>query len=152
MQTACSTSLVAIVQACQGLVELPDGHGAGRRRLDLVSPAAWVRLPGGCDCVGRRPHAHVRRGGAGHRFQRRGGRRVLLKRLEDARADGDPDHRGDQRSAAINNDGAGKVSFTAPSVDGQAEVIQMAQALAGVDAGRRFQLRRGSRHGDTALG
>src|SRR5262249_58185367 len=37
------------------------------------------------------------------------------------------------KGAALNNDGAGKVSFTAPSVDGHAEVIASAQALAGID-------------------
>ena len=37
------------------------------------------------------------------------------------------------KGSALNNDGAAKVGYTAPSVEGQAEVIAMAQALAGVD-------------------
>ena len=57
---------------------------------------------------------------------------VVLKRLEDALADGDTIY-AVIKGAAVNNDGRRKVSFTAPSVDGQAEVIAMAQALAGID-------------------
>jgi acyl transferase domain-containing protein/glutamate-1-semialdehyde aminotransferase len=57
---------------------------------------------------------------------------VLLKRLEDALADGDTIY-GVIKGAAINNDGAVKASFTAPSVDGQADVIQAAQDIAGFD-------------------
>ena len=56
---------------------------------------------------------------------------VLLKRLEDALADGDP-IRAVIRGAAINNDGSVKVGYTAPSVEGQARVIAMAQAMADV--------------------
>ena len=58
---------------------------------------------------------------------------VLLKRLSDALADGDPIH-AVLRGAAINNDGAVKASFTAPSIDGQARVVTAALASAGVDA------------------
>jgi phthiocerol/phenolphthiocerol synthesis type-I polyketide synthase E len=57
---------------------------------------------------------------------------VVLKRLEDALADRDTIH-AIILGAAINNDGAGKAGYTAPSVDGQIEVIAMAQTLAGVD-------------------
>ena len=57
---------------------------------------------------------------------------VVLKRLADALADGDHVH-AVIRGAAINNDGALKVGYTAPSVDGQAEVIARAHAMAGVD-------------------
>ena len=58
---------------------------------------------------------------------------VVLKRLADALADGDTIH-AVIRGSAINNDGARKVGYTAPSVDGQAEVIATALAVAGVDA------------------
>src|SRR5690606_20516759 len=53
---------------------------------------------------------------------------VLLKRVEDAVADGDTIY-AVIRGYATNNDGAAKVSYTAPSVDGQAEVISMALAI-----------------------
>src|SRR5690606_4775266 len=62
-----------------------------------------------------------------------GGGVVVLKRLSEALADGDTIH-AVIRGVAMNNDGAGKVSFTAPSVAGQAEVVEMAQQMAGVDA------------------
>ncbi|MEO1447110.1 MAG: type I polyketide synthase, partial [Cyanobacteria bacterium J06635_11] len=57
---------------------------------------------------------------------------VVLKRLEDAVADRDPIY-AVIRGSAINNDGALKVGYTAPSVDGQAEAIAEAQAIADVD-------------------
>src|ERR1039458_9611007 len=56
---------------------------------------------------------------------------VVLKRLEDAVADGDSIY-AVIRGFATNNDGSDKVGYTAPSVEGQANVIAMAQALAGV--------------------
>ena len=55
----------------------------------------------------------------------------MLRRLDDALADGDQVH-AVIAGAAINNDGSRKVGYTAPSVDGQAEVIARAQAMAGV--------------------
>ena len=57
---------------------------------------------------------------------------VLLKRLEDAIRDGDYIYAA-IRGFALNNDGASKVGYTAPSVEGQARVIAMAQELAGVN-------------------
>src|SRR6201999_1672316 len=58
---------------------------------------------------------------------------VALKRLEDALNDSDHIF-AVIRGCGVNNDGAGKVGFTAPSVDGQAAAIEMAHANAGVDA------------------
>ena len=58
---------------------------------------------------------------------------VLLKRLSDAQRDGDHIH-AVIRGAALNNDGGVKHSYTAPSVDGQVEVVTMAQRDAGVEA------------------
>ena len=57
---------------------------------------------------------------------------VLLKRLEDAVAAGDHVC-AVVRGFAVNNDGAGKVGYTAPSVDGQANVVATAHAVADVD-------------------
>ena len=56
---------------------------------------------------------------------------VLLKRLDRALADGDP-VRAVILGTAINNDGARKIGYTAPSPDGQAAVIAAAQARSGV--------------------
>jgi acyl transferase domain-containing protein len=58
---------------------------------------------------------------------------VVLKRLADAIADGDCIYAA-IKSSAINNDGSGKVGYTAPSVNGQADAIAEAQALAGIEA------------------
>jgi malonyl CoA-acyl carrier protein transacylase/acyl carrier protein len=57
---------------------------------------------------------------------------VVLKRLEDALADGDP-IRAVILGSAVNNDGSGKVGYTAPGVNGQAAVIQAALEASGVD-------------------
>ena len=57
---------------------------------------------------------------------------VVLKRLQDALADGDCIH-AVIKGSAINNDGSSKVGYTAPSVDGQAKVIARALAMADID-------------------
>ena len=57
---------------------------------------------------------------------------VVLKRLSTALQDGDEIY-AVIKGSSINNDGAGKVSFTAPSVDGQAAAIRHAQQLANID-------------------
>ena len=132
IQTACSTSLVAVVHRGPEPAQLPVRHGARRRRLDHAAAAARVPLPGGRDHVARRSlPARSTRDAAGHRVQqRRRDRRA--RRLSEALADGDTIY-AVIKGAAINNDGAAKVSFTAPSVDGHAGVIALAQALAGID-------------------
>jgi acyl transferase domain-containing protein len=56
---------------------------------------------------------------------------LLLKRLDDALADGDPVH-AVLRSCVVNNDGRRKAGFVTPSVDGKAEVIRQGLARAGV--------------------
>ena len=57
---------------------------------------------------------------------------VLLKRLEDALRDGDQIY-AVIRGFGVNNDGSAKVGYTAPSIEGQAGVIALAQEAAGVD-------------------
>src|SRR5437016_457560 len=57
---------------------------------------------------------------------------VVLKRLEEAVRDGDQVY-AVIKGAALNNDGSQRVSFGAPGVEGQSEVIALAHALAGVD-------------------
>ena len=130
VQTACSTSLVAVAQACQALWSYQtDMALAGGVSITFPQRRGYVYQEGAIASADghTRPFDAAAQGtvfssGAGV---------VLLKRLEDARADGDRIV-AVIKGAAINNDGAGKVSFTAPSVDGQAEVIQQAQALAGI--------------------
>ncbi len=130
VQTACSTSLVAVAQACQALwsyqTDMALAGGVSitfpQRRGYVYQEGAIASADGHTRTFDAAAQGTVFSSGAGM---------VLLKRLEDARADGDHIV-AVIKGAAINNDGAGKVSFTAPSVDGQAEVIQMAQALADV--------------------
>ncbi|EAU69663.1 TubF protein [Stigmatella aurantiaca DW4/3-1] len=133
VQTACSTSLVAVQLACQALLDFQcDMALAGG--VSVAFPLGTGYLPqdghilspdGHCRAFDARAQGTVPADGVGL---------VVLKRLEDALADGDT-IRAVILGAAVNNDGASKVGYTAPSIDGQAEVIQMAQALAGVDAG-----------------
>ncbi|MFL6261090.1 MAG: amino acid adenylation domain-containing protein [Thermoanaerobaculia bacterium] len=131
VQTACSTSLVAIHLACQALLNGEcDMALAGGVSFSAHQKAGYVYQEGGIHS----PDGHCRPfdaraagtvGGNGLGI-------VVLKRLKEALADGDQVH-AVVRGTAINNDGAGKVGFTAPSVEGQAAVIVEALALAEVD-------------------
>jgi acyl transferase domain-containing protein len=130
IQTACSTSLVAVHAACRALqrgecdmalaggvsVPFPQRAGYLYQQGMILSPDGRCR-PFDVDARGTRPGA-----GAGI---------VVLKRLDDALADGDTIH-AVIRGIAVNNDGAAKAGYTAPSIEGQMEAIAMAQALAGV--------------------
>ena len=131
MQTACSTSLVAVAQACQSLQNFQcDTALAGAVSITFpqirgyrYQEGAMGSADGHCRTFDAAAQGTVFGDGCGI---------VVLKRLADAIADGD--HiRAVIKGAAINNDGSGKVSYTAPSVEGQAEVIAAAQALANVE-------------------
>ncbi len=130
VQTACSTSLVAIAEAWRSLMDygcdmaLAGGVSVSFPQVDgYLSQEGDIGSPDGC-C---RPFDAAANGtvfsdGVGV---------VLLKRLDDAIADGDHIY-AVIRGAAVNNDGGNKMSFAAPSVDGQAEVIQLAHGVADV--------------------
>ncbi|HEY9421805.1 MAG TPA: beta-ketoacyl synthase N-terminal-like domain-containing protein, partial [Thermoanaerobaculia bacterium] len=133
VQTACSTSLVAVHLACQHLL-----HGECDMALaggvTLYSPVksgtmyqegGILALDGHCRAFDERSQGTVVGNGAAV---------VALKRLEDALADGDSIH-AVIKGSAINNDGSVKVGYTAPSVEGQAAVISQALAVAGVEPG-----------------
>jgi len=131
IQTACSTSLVAICQACISLLTLQcDLALAGavsisfpQKRDYLFQEGSLVSGDGVCRTFDTAADGTV----FGH-----GAAVVLLKRLAEAVADGD--HvLAVIKGTAINNDGAAKVSYAAPSIEAQADVISMAQAAAGVD-------------------
>ena len=133
VQTACSTSLVAVHLACQSLAtgecDLALAGGVSARPPfrggHLYTPDGIVS-----------PDGHVRAFDADARgtVGGQGVGLVALKRLDDALADGDTIH-AVIRGSALNNDGAQKVGYTAPSVEGQTRVISEALAVAGVDAG-----------------
>lgn len=131
VQTACSTSLVSIHMAAQSLlsgecdmalaggasIELPHRQGYLYEQGEILSPDGLCR-----------PFDADSRGtvfGSGVAV-------LALRRLEDAVAGGDHIH-AVIRGSAINNDGAGKVGYLAPSVDGQATVIAEALAVSGLE-------------------
>ncbi len=133
VQTACSTSLVAVHLACRSLLAGEcDVALAGGVAVNPVYGVGYLYEAGGIAS----PDGHCRAFDAAARgtVGGNGAAVVVLKRLADAIADGD---RIDAviRGSAINNDGSLKVGFTAPSVEGQAEVIAAAQAAAGVEPG-----------------
>ncbi len=131
VQTACSTSLVAVHLAVKSLLDGEcDLALAGGASLRLPQEVGYLYREGGIYS----PDGHTRPfdAAAAGTIRGNGAGIVLLKRLEDARADGDP-IRAVLRGTAINNDGAAKVGFTAPSVEGQARAIEEALALARVE-------------------
>ena len=131
IQTSCSTSLVATHLACLGLLNYEcDLALVGGVTVRVPSQSGYFHQEGGLAS----PDGHCRTfdaEAAGTIFGSGVGV-VALKRLADAREDGDT-IRAVIRGSAINNDGSVKVSYTAPSVEGQAEVIAAAQEMAAVD-------------------
>ncbi|MGC2211161.1 MAG: amino acid adenylation domain-containing protein, partial [Candidatus Korobacteraceae bacterium] len=130
--TACSSSLVAVCQACQSLLYYQSDIAlAGGVTVIVPQKKGYLYQEGGMQS----PDGHCRVFDAqaqGTLFGSGVGL-VALKRLEEAIADRDVIY-AVIKGSAINNDGAVKVSYTAPSVDGQADVIALAQALADVSA------------------
>jgi amino acid adenylation domain-containing protein/non-ribosomal peptide synthase protein (TIGR01720 family) len=132
IQTACSTSLVAVHVACRSLLDGEcDMALAGGVRVTVPQTSGYQYQSGGI----MSPDGHCRAfdAGAAGTVSGNGAGVVVLKRLADALADGDPIY-AVVKGSAINNDGSLKVGYTAPSVEGQAEVIVRAHARAGVDA------------------
>jgi len=131
VDTACSSSLVAIHHACLALAAGDaDLVLAGGASVDVPMIAGYLHEDGGIasrDGVCRPFDAR-----ASGTVKGNGGAVVALKRLDDARRDGDHVH-AVIRGSAINNDGASKIGFTAPSIDGQARVVEEALARAGVE-------------------
>ena len=130
VQTACSTSLVAVCLACQSLLAYQcDMVLAGGVSIRVPNKAGYVYQQGGilspdghCRAFDARAQGTVIGSGVGI---------VVLKRLEDALSDGDTIH-AVIIGSAFNNDGSLKAGYTAPSIDGQAEVIAEAQQMADV--------------------
>ena len=130
VQTACSTSLVAVAMACESLlggvcdlalaggvtIQVPQVRGYHHVEGGILSPDGRCR-PFDAAAAGTVPG--------------NGAALVVLRRLDDALADGDTVH-AVVRGFAVNNDGAAKVGFTAPGLAGQAAVIEEALAMAGV--------------------
>lgn len=131
VNTACSTSLVATHLACQSLLDFHcDLALAGGVSVQVPQVQGYFHTEG---AIGS-PDGHCRAFDAQARgtVSGNGAGIVVLKRLADALADGDTIH-AVIRGSAVNNDGADKVGFTAPSVRGQSQVIAEALAVAGVE-------------------
>jgi acyl transferase domain-containing protein len=130
IQTACSTSLVAVCVACQHLLNHQcDAALAGAVSITFPQKRGYLYQEGGIAS----PDGHCRTfdSKAAGTVAGEGVGIVVLKRLADALEDGDQID-AVIKGFAINNDGAMKIGYTAPSVDGQAEAIAMAQEMAGV--------------------
>ncbi len=130
IQSSSSTSLVAIHYACQSLLNYEtDVALAGGATIHFPEKAGYVYHEGGTHS----PDGHTRAYDAeGKGFVAGNGVGVVaLKRLEEALRDRDFIY-AVIRATAVNNDGALRVSYMAPTVNGQAEVIAIAQTLAGV--------------------
>lgn len=132
VNTACSTSLVAVHQACQSLWDYQcDAALAGGATLLMPQKSGYFYQQGGI--LSADGHCRPFDKLAGGTVPSSGAGLVVLKRLEDALADGDTVY-AVIKGSAVNNDGADKIGFTAPSVSGQAAVIAEALAVAGVPA------------------
>jgi acyl transferase domain-containing protein len=131
VQSACSTSLVAVHLACQSLLGGEcDIALAGGVSINVPQQAGYVYQEEGiyspdghCRAFDARAQGTVFGNGVGI---------VVLKRLQDALTDGDCIH-AVIKGSAINNDGSAKVGYAAPSVAGQAKVIARALAMADID-------------------
>jgi len=132
VQTACSTSLVALHLACQSLLnDECDLALAGAVSVRVPHRAGYLHRPGSVFS----PDGHCRAfdAAASGTIFGSGVGVVVLKRLSEALRAGDCIH-AVVKGTAINNDGSAKVEFTAPSVHSQSEAMVEALAHAGVDA------------------
>jgi acyl transferase domain-containing protein len=129
--TTCASSLVAVYHACQNLL-----HGqcdmvlVGGVCITLPQKRGYWYQEGGMDS--RDGHCRPFDENASGTVFGNGAGMVVLKRLRDAVSDGDHIY-AVIKGIAVNNDGSSKGSYAAPSVDGQAKVIALAHADAGVD-------------------
>lgn len=131
VQTACSTSLVAVTLACNSLLEYQSDisiAGGASAFFPIKSGYNYQKefilsADGHCRALDAAGTGTVFGMGVGI---------VILKRLADALRDHDHIH-AVIRGAAINNDGANKIGFTAPSQQGQYDVIVEAHTLAQID-------------------
>ena len=132
VQCACSTAMVAVHLACQSLIAgecdaaIAGGVAAAVPQHDTYKylPGAMLAPDGRC-----RPFDAAGRG----TVFADGAAVITLMRLDDALAGGYP-VRAVILGSAVNNDGSQKPGYTAPTVDGQVEVVSQALAVAGVEA------------------
>ncbi len=132
VQTACSTAMVAILHGCQSLNNYQsDMVLAGGVSINVQQDKGYIHEGEGF--LSSDGHCHAFDAKAQGLVEGNGVGLVVLKRLEDALADRDTIH-AVIKSSAINNDGSEKMSYSAPSVNGQSEVVALAIAKAGIPA------------------
>ncbi|MEW2570391.1 type I polyketide synthase [Streptomyces sp. NPDC047070] len=131
VQTACSTSLVAVHLAAQSLLSQEcDLALAGGVALRFPQEAGYLYEPDGITSASGRVRPFD--AGADGTVFGNGAGVVVLKRLEDALADGDTVW-AVLLGSAVGNDGNDRAGYTAPGVSGQAAVLAEALGVAGVD-------------------
>lgn len=132
VQTACSTSLVAIHLARQSLLsEETDMALAGAVSVRVPHEAGYFCDGGGIVSPDGRVRAFDAK--ANGTVFGSGGGVIVLKRLADAIADGDAIH-AVIKGSAVNNDGSEKAGYTAPSVNSQSDAVVEALTVADVNA------------------
>jgi acyl transferase domain-containing protein len=130
VQTFCSTSAVAVHLACQSLLTYEcDIAVAGGAFIPLPQPAGYLYEPGGIASPDGKARSFDAE--ANGTVMGSGVGAVSLKRMSEALADGDVIH-AVILGSAVNNDGRMRAGYTAPGVDGQSEVIDLALSVAGV--------------------
>ncbi|TCP59316.1 amino acid adenylation domain-containing protein [Tumebacillus sp. BK434] len=130
VDTACSTSLVAVHLACKSLLGGDTDYAlAGGVAISVPQKTGYVYEPN--FILSADGHVRAFDKDASGTVPGNGCGVVLLKRLQDAERDGDAIY-AVIKGTALNNDGNVKIGYTAPSIGGQAEVIRMAQEAAGV--------------------
>ncbi|TCP59152.1 acyl transferase domain-containing protein [Tumebacillus sp. BK434] len=131
VQTACSSSLVAVHMACQSLLSREcDMALAGGVTIAVPQENGYLYHEGGI--ASDDGHTRTFDAKAKGTVFGSGLGIVVVKRLDDAVADGDTIY-AVIKGSAINNDGSQKVSYTAPSIEGQVGVISEALAIGGVE-------------------
>jgi acyl transferase domain-containing protein/acyl carrier protein len=130
VQTFCSTSMVAVHLACQSLLTYEcDMAVAGGAYIPLPQPTGYIYEQGGITSSDGKVRSFDAE--ANGTVMGSGVGAVTLKRMSDALADGDIIH-AVILGSAVNNDGRVRAGYTAPGVEGEAEVIELAQGVAGV--------------------
>ncbi len=125
MVAGCSTSLLAVCQACQTLLTYQaDMALAGGVSITFPQKRGYLYQEGGM--VSSDGHCRTFDADASGTVFGSGSSVVMLKRLEDAVKDGDQIY-AVIRGFGMNNDGSAKVGYTAPSIDGQSKAIVLAQ-------------------------
>ncbi len=130
LNTACSTTLLAVDQAYRSLLDREcDIALAGGIDITVPQKSGFLYQEGGT--FAKDGHCRPFDADATGTMFCDGAGVVILKRLSDAQADGDTIY-ALIRGTGKNNNGARPASFLAPSVDGQADAIALAQSDADV--------------------